>query len=430
MRNVFLMENVIYFVRGGMTNMCKKCGYSYWGYLGDVKFDKKGEVVSTPDGNAFYSWCIIRELQKRGYEVIQIMPDRDAKGFELLDDVLFSSWLMVERTKAYTGTKKISYENMDFTRYTKFYQKQKAVTMIKELIMSYIDENCADMEFILHEYRMLIPGRNDIESISNENWQPDYLIQQCLFEYCCKMHKKLILFDLDYKMDFGVYHNLKNNGCQVTVFDLGTKWIQYSELMLMSTDVSVKQVFIPFDFDNINYFDTHGKRTYNLTYIGNRYERDWCIDKYISGALSGCIIYGNWLEGGRDTRERWPNLCFGERIQTKDMRYLYCDSVSTILLAKEEYCKHDFMTARIIEAIFYGTVPLFIEEYGEETIKRYAGDYADFLTVRNSLDVCNKIETLRNMSKGAWINIIIEYMRDRLKFMDVKYFVNTIEEVI
>ena len=41
-------------------------GYSYWGFLGDKKLDEKFNEVSTPDGNAFYSWSIIREIQKRG----------------------------------------------------------------------------------------------------------------------------------------------------------------------------------------------------------------------------------------------------------------------------------------------------------------------------------------------------------------------------
>ena len=58
----------------------KKCGYSYWGFLGDTKMDKDGNLLSTPDGNAFYSWSIIRQLQKDGYVVVQVMPDRDRTG--------------------------------------------------------------------------------------------------------------------------------------------------------------------------------------------------------------------------------------------------------------------------------------------------------------------------------------------------------------
>lgn len=405
----------------------KKCGYSFWGYLGDVKYDREGNIASTPDGNAFYSWCIIREFQKRGYEVTQIMPDRDKKGYELNGDFLFSSWIESERVQAYIGTNKFDYSFLDYTVSTKF--KEKAVIMTKEYIMNVFEKECKDMEFILHEYRMLIPGRNDIDSILNKGWQPDYFIQERLFEYCCKHQKRLILFDLDYKLDSRIYRELREKGCPVIIFELGTKWQKYSDIKY---GTEIRQVNIPFDFDNINYFSLLGlriRRRNNLVYIGNRYERDWCIDKYISSVLPNCVIYGNWLEGNRDSIKRWSNLNFGKRLQTRDMENVYINSVATILLAKKEYCEYDFMTARIIEAIFYGTVPLFIEEYGEKTIKRYAGDYAEFLTVRNAMDVCYNVEILRNMSGGKWINEIIGYMRDRLKFMDVKNFVDIIEEV-
>lgn len=402
----------------------KKCGYSFWGYLGDVKCDRKGNIASTPDGNAFYSWCIIRELQKRGYEVTQIMPDRDEKGYELEGDHLFSSWIESERVQAYIGTKKLQYyAEIDDCRESVY--RNKIISMVKDYVIHVLETNCDDMEFILHEYRMLIPGRNNDNSIRSDSWQPDYLIQECLFEYCCKNHKKLILFDLDYKLDLFAYTALKDKGCDVSVIELGERWLRYKDI---DNDIKARKVFIPFDFDNIGYFDLLERRDrkQNLVYVGNRYERDWCIDKYIPDNLPDCMIYGNWLEGGRDTRKRWTNLHFGKRLQTCDMHSAYSESISTILLAKKEYCEYGFMTARIIESVFYGTVPLFITEYGEHVIKWYAGEYAEFLTVTSKEDVIRKVTELLMKSGGAWINIIIEYLREHLKFMDVKYFVDTL----
>lgn len=406
----------------------KKCGYSFWGYLGDTKYNKDGKIASTPDGNAFYSWCIIRELQKRGYEVTQIMPDRDKKGYEIEKEKLFNSWLKLERESVYVNTVKSNFLTVidEYIKNVQSYQsdKNKLLGHIKNCILEHLVLLCEGMEFILHEYRMLIPGRNDYDSILDKNWQPDYLIQRCLFEYCCKYNKKLILFDLDYKLDYMVYFGLKNKGCNITIFELGTKW----KTLIRSKEV--RKVYIPFDFDNINYFsDNSSIRNYNLVYVGNRYERDWCIDKYIPDDLDKCVVYGNWLEGDKDSKQRWPNLYFGHRLQTKNMRDVYVNSIATILLAKKEYCGFEFMTARIIESIFYGTVPLFIEEYGEDVIKRYAGCYAKLLTVSNKKDVCDTLYILRNGHDGKLIENIIEYLRDRLKFMDVKNFVDIIEEV-
>lgn len=411
----------------------KKCGYSFWGYLGDVKYDRKGNVASTPDGNAFYSWCIIRELQKRGYEVTQIMPDRDKKGYELMREKLFSSWLMLERESAYANARKIDYGII--YDYLKTFiggnltgkEEKQTFDIIKNTIYNIIEVVCKDFGFILHEYRMLIPGRNDFDSILDKNWQPDYLIQECIFEYCCECHKRLILFDLDYKIDSKVYRTLRENGCPAIIFELGTKWhATYSDI---KNGTEIRKVYIPFDFDNIDYFsDNRSIRNYNLVYVGNRYERDWCIDKYIPEDLDKCVVYGNWLEGDRDSDKRWPNINFGERLQTKHMRDVYVNSMATILLAKEEYCDFEFMTARIVEAIFYGTVPLFIEEYGEDAINKYAGYYAEFLTVRSAEDVCSKIKELIELSRDKYYGII-DYLRNRLSFMDVKNFVDVIEEV-
>ena len=166
----------------------------------------------------------------------------------------------------------------------------------------------------------------------------------------------------------------------------------------------------------------------NLVYVGNRYERDWCIDKYIPTELSGVVLYGNWLEGGRDSQERWPNINFGPRLQTKEMPLVYGTSMCTILLAKDEYLKHKFMTARIIESIFYGCVPLFIEEYGEDCIKKYAGEYSQDLTVSSKSDIIEISQYLKY--NDEYRVSCIEYLRDRLKFMDVSNFVNTIYEVV
>ena len=68
----------------------KGVGYSYWGFLGDVKMDSKGNLLSTPDGNAFYSWSIIDELATRGNSVFQLMPDRDKYAAEILGPEMFT----------------------------------------------------------------------------------------------------------------------------------------------------------------------------------------------------------------------------------------------------------------------------------------------------------------------------------------------------
>ena len=140
------------------------------------------------------------------------------------------------------------------------------------------------------------------------------------------------------------------------------------------------------------------------------------------------MIYGNWKESGRDSEERWKKLNFGDRIQTSQMRDIYSDSIATILLAKQEYCDHGFMTARLVEAILYGTVPLFIEEYGRGLIQTFAGMYAESLTVRSKKDVKVLVGTLK--SNVLIRERIIKYLRMHLRFMDCKFFVNDVKSLI
>ena len=115
-------------------------------------------------------------------------------------------------------------------------------------------------------------------------------------------------------------------------------------------------------------------------------------------------------------------------MQTSDMHDAYSNSAITILLAKREYCENGFMTARILEAIFYGCVPLFIEEYGEDIISLYAGCFADELTVRNSEDVIKK--TKRFKEDVSFRNKVIDYLRVYLTFMDVSCFTRNVYNVI
>lgn len=375
-------------------------GYSYWGFLADIKMNDKLERLSTPDGNAFYSWSIIKELQSRGNNVISIMPDRDQYAVNFLEKDAFLAWATDDRYNAYKAMLHIEYSSS-----------------WKNIIMKDLFDiwDKYQFEYIIHEWRMPIDGRNTLDAKSNPNWQPDLFIQACLLRYCKLHHIKLFIFDLDYKLKASDIIDKENT----IILELGTKWSR-------TKSIKSRKVYIPFDFNHINDFNIKSNANINLIYIGNRYERDWCIDKYIPDEYENVIIHGNWKEGGRDSVEKWPKLHFRKRLQTEEMHDAYSNSICTILLAKKDYCKYHFMTARIIEAIFYGTLPLFINEYGFDTIYEYAGKYSTILTVHNKNEVRHTIEYFKQ-SKDLRVEII-EYLRNRLSKMDAKYFVNILEE--
>lgn len=368
----------------------RNVGYFFWGFLGDRKYNSKSELVSTPDGNAFYSWSIISELQKRDYRVY-LFQDRDYYGYNKEVHDLFNAFASSERDIAYN----------------------------KLRVFNDLCDDISMFDFVLIEWRWEIKGRNDEETRlnDNKNWQPDLWMMKNIIDKCNKNHVPFIIFDLDYKL---TEEDIKKYNIKY-VIELGKKW-EYSEL------VESKQVKIPFDFSCINEFDLEEEFENSLVYVGNRYERDWCIDKYIPEDLDNCMIYGNWKEAGRDSEERWKNLKFGHRLQTSEMQKVYSKSVATILLAKEEYCNYEFMTARIIEAIYYGCLPFFIEEYGDGITREYAGRLSRFLTVSNKEDLKRKVEMLSCDVEGR--NDMIIYLRQHLRFMDCKFFVDDVFQLI
>lgn len=387
----------------------KKVGYSFWGFLGDIKFDPLTRcATSTPDGNATYSWSIINAFADAGYDVIRVMPDRDSVGIGMLgDELLFNSFAQEKRTKAYRSMVKSICTRKDYSKLKRY-----------EVFEAWSNAHLYEADAVLHEWRMEIPGRNDYASRHElgREWQPDLFLQDCLIDFCSVNDIKLVVFDLDYKLSIKEIDKLRSR-VDLHILELGDKWAGMD---------FARHVEIPLDFTAIGEFEPKCDVKDNVVYVGSRYERDWCIDKYIVGA-GQVAVYGNWLEGGRDSASRWPDIDFRRRLQACELPRVYQDAATTVLLAKEDYCAYHFMTMRILEAVWFGCVPLFIEEYGKDTIERYAGDFADMLTVRSSEEVEAKATALSASSYDR--QTIVAYMRDYLRFMHVKRFIDTFIEV-
>ncbi len=379
----------------------KKIGYSYWGFLSDCKLDKSYNHLSTPDGNGAYSWAIIDEFQKRGYSVIGVFPNRDVYSYKFYNENAFSSWAKRLRDG--------SYNSMIFCNFPESYND-----LTKEMVFKcWNDVKLYDCDFILHEWRMPIPNRNLLTERHLQNWQPDLFLQECLISYCKLYNIKLLVWDLDYTLTEDHIKTLPPN---YSIIDIGMKWITTPYKSIHTT--------MPLNFDFYNEFPIQSTVSTKLVYVGNRYERDWCIDKYIPEDVEGIDIYGNWTEGGRDSVTRWPKLNFKSRIQQTAMYKVYSKSLFTILLGKRIYLDNRLMTLRLGESMVYGIIPLFIEEYGEDVIKRFAGKFAKILTVSSKNDVLNKFtdsDIINNRKE------IITYLRKRIgEEMSVKHFISDI----
>lgn len=389
--------------------MPAKVGYSYWGFLGDYKFDEDKDLVSTPDGNAFYSSSIIHSLQQAGHEVIQVMPDRDMPGYDSMRDFLFSSWGMMMRS--------IAYRKM-IRNYVKKERNQSVSDYFDELHKFWDDSGLRDAKFILHEYRFCIEGRNDPASFQcgEYGFQPDFMIQLALFNYCIKHGVFVYIFDLDYKLDEATLDKLKADGLKFKVVELGNKWAYRGDEAL--------RVQIPFDWD-VMLAEADIKsvfsKTKSICYVGNRYERDETVYKYLD-PIGNVDIYGKWLHGDVD----FSGLVFHGRVYVHQMKEAYRTHMATLLMAKQEYYEHEFMTARILEAVFYGCIPFFAEEYGDDVINAYVGIFDSFLKVRSAKELMTKTRVLEKDREFA--SHVLCYLVSHLSFMNSDKFVEILEE--
>ncbi|MFA5733056.1 MAG: hypothetical protein WC934_13795, partial [Acidithiobacillus sp.] len=330
-----------------------RIGYAFNGNLADEKYDMFGRKESTPNGNAFYSWCIINELQKEGHEVISLIPDKDKWIVDNFGKNAFKSFCTEERYKAYTNTQKA----------TIWFNTENRDIEIEEL----------NLDLVLLEWRWPIPGRNCGEKYTER----DLDIQNKILD---KYAGKVIAFDLDYKMTF----DDSNDDRILATIELGYKHTQFEK---------IHHVEIPFDFEHINDFDISPKYKHDLVYIGNRYERDRQLDQYIIPLSDNHNLkfYGNWLEGERDSKKKWPTINFGHRANISEFRSIYKESLVTPLLSKDDYCVNGFMTARILEAIYFGCLPIGLSEH--YSIRNYLPKE---LIARNYNDISNIIKLCKS----------------------------------
>lgn len=356
-----------------------KIGYSFWGFLADIKMSR-GKHISTPDGNAFYSWSIIHALLEVGHKVYRMMPDRDNEALEKFGKNAFSNFAKEKRYNAHK---------------------------------SMIDEWPDDLDVLLMEWRFPILGRNYHISKMHPSYQPDLDIQNKMLKKYANTKTKIIIFDLDYKITEEDERKV-NPYC---ILETSNK--------PKSTPSKRILVDIPFDFEEIDSFIIGpASLSEHIVYAGNRYERDRMIDEYLVPLQDLNIhLYGNWLEGGRDSFQKWPYFTYHNRISLKDFRKAYRCACTTILLSKDEYLKHGFMTARILESIFFGTIPIGLKEFYR--IEKYLPEYLIIKEANQARDIIEK-----SLVDYAWrVNEIVK-LRRNLKIMDCRNFVKTIENII
>lgn len=368
-----------------------RLGYSYWGFLADRKF-KNGQEVSTPDGNAAYSWSILHEAQKRGWATYLMQEDRDREYVVRAGVHAFES----------------------------FSPRLRHLAWANSIAAMEMHNTFPELDVLLLEWRFPIPGRNTGVDKNDPNYQPDLDRQFELLRHYKGTNTKIIIWDLDHKYTGKDEYLYKADAIFETSVNPIEGWFKKRT-----------RVEPPIVIDDLLQFKTvpcDPKR--KLVYVGSRYERDDVIEEWIkpvSDRFPGEVeFWGNWLKEPSLTecKKMWPNISYNRRITMTDFKEVYETAVACPILAKQSYLESGFITPRPWEALMFGTLPI--------GLSSHAGidDYVlPNLKVRDEKDMCYVLEVMSEWDLKTR-NDHREENIEKIRFMDVSNFVNRIEDVL
>jgi hypothetical protein len=381
-----------------------RLGYSFWGFLGDIKVEG-GQPVSTPDGNATYSWSILWEAQRRGWETHLMQRDRDAEAFYRYGPDIFGAFSREKRLSAYMN-----------------------VRLTQRTSLSAAQMNCDEfpvLDVLLLEWRFPIPGRNCVRTIDGVNLfpenmvdssgaplQPDLLRQQELLLHYKNSGTTIVIWDLDHKLtEFDERHWMPD-----TIFETSVRpRKQFLDRIRVEPPICVEDLL---QFPTLPVYP--GKK---LAYVGSRYERDDVIDQYIRSISETypqqVVFYGNWLKTLDECQRRWPRIQFVDRITTSQFRAAYGNAVACPLLAKRSYLESGFITPRVWEALLFGTIPIGLDE------ARGIGEYVLF-RAESGRHMTELVQILASMPVNERDQLRKKNV-EKLEHMDVRHFVDAIE---
>lgn len=361
-----------------------RVGYSYWGFLGDHKMDDSGKELSTPDGNATYSWSIIHEMQRRGWTVYMMQQDRDWPAFKSMGKNLFASFSQAKRMEAYLR------------------------------MLQTWGERFPELDVLILEWRFPIPGRNTGVSPDSKDYQPDLDRQIRLLEHYKGTKTKIIFWDLDHKVELKDEERWQPDA----IFETS---VEPRKLLVPRTRVEPPIVVA----DLMQYPTLPSDPNRKLVYIGSRYERDDIITEWVKPTSdqypNHVEFWGNWLKTVDECRKLWPNVSYNDRITTKDFRRVYGTAGACPLLAKRSYLETGFITPRPWEALMFGTIPVGLAP--AKGISQYTVHIA-----HSGDDMVEVAETLAGADLAARDQCRKDNV-DMLDFMDASRFVNKVEAV-
>ncbi len=368
-----------------------KIGYLFRGFLGDKKFDSNWNEVSSPDGNATYSWSLEHECNRRNWKLIPLGENLDSPGAEKLGPSIFSAFSQQKRLH--------SFERMLNVGWTK---------------MS--DKLFPELDAVLIEWRWPIPGRNTPEDRGNTYYQNDLDRQNEVLRHYTDLGVPIILWDLDHKIKIEDVEKWPD----ATIIETS---IKPRSLRRSKKRISVEP---PFETKDLLQHKINTRMpSYHLGYIGSRYERDETIDKWIKPIspqnTHRVKFWGKW-EPEAEVKERWPGILFADRIGVSGFYDAYSKVAVVPILGKQSYYSSGFITPRPWEAVLFGSIPVGLNEH--LGIENYVESIAN--SPEDLLEYGTRLRSISPVRR----EIMREEVAHKLCRCDAKFFIDTIERVV
>lgn len=374
-----------------------RIGYAFWGYLSDRKLAEDGTEVSSPDGNATYSWAIVHEAVRRGHTVIPLHQRRDVYATSNLGDQAFKAFSKRKRSRVY--------DHLMWGPQGR--KKRRRITGWG----ADSDRTFPELDLVLLEWRWPIPGRNTVGDRGTLLYQSDLDRQDALLRHYTGKGVPVIAWDLDHRLTEEDERTWQFRA----VFETA---VQPRHLHLRRTRVEP-----PFVMEDLLQLRRSGRPTVTAAYVGSRYERDDVLDEWIGPLAKMCgpgqvHFFGKW-EPLDECRRRWPGVVFHGRVGVAGFHEAYRNAAVCPLLAKRSYMENGFITPRPWEAVLFGSLPIGLN--GHLGIEKYS------FAVVYQPDIIKAIaEMVKSYDTGMMLKQR-EFMAERLAHMDARYFVDALE---
>lgn len=366
-----------------------RIGYLFRGFLGDVKLDQSLTEISTPDGNATYSWSIEHECNRRGYKLIPLGPNLDAPAAGDLDVELFAAFSKEKRARSYERMLRCGWSKLS-------------------------DIKFPELDLVLVEWRWPIPGRNTPQDVGSPAYQDDLERQQEVLRHYSELGVPIVVWDLDHKVTLVDERDF--------LFDASIIETAARPRKLLLNRTRVEPPTVTADLLQHDILD--GRPRWHLGYIGSRYERDGTIDHWIKPISEPNThrtkFWGKW-EPQEEVKERWPGVSFGSRIGVQGFYSAYSEVALVPLLAKDSYYECGFITPRPWEAILFGSIPVGLSCHNG--IEQYTERVAE--TPEQLLEMAREVRLISPIRR----RILREEAAHRLSHMDVRHFVDVLESL-